>query len=195
MTGLIAIEESGNLGPGGTRYFVIAAIISKRSRHLLSTYKRIPKKDYEAKFSNSSDDEKTEVLTEMMDSDVQVVYLCIDKSNWREPYRSGNILYQKALETLMESAMNVATFKDVNIVVDESRFIKIGDMRAIADAVSAKFEKNVKRCDKVSSSSNKCIQIVDYVAGAIWIKYEKNNPAFYEIIKGKVSVARESFGP
>jgi len=192
MTGLIAIEESGNLGQRGTRYFVMVAIISRRSRHLLSTYKKIPKKNYEPKFRNSSDEERKEVLTEMTDSDTQIVYVCVDKNDWREPYRYGNILYQKALETLMECAMSVAPFKDMRMIVDESRFIKIGDLRAVSEEISAKLGKNVKRCDKVYSSSDKCIQIVDYVAGAIWTKYEKGNPEFFDIIEQKISVARET---
>jgi hypothetical protein len=195
MTGLIAIEESGNLGQRGTRFFVVAAIVTRRSRHLLSTYKRIPKKSYEAKFKNSSCEERTEVLTEISGSDSQIVYVCIDKSNYAEPYRCGNVLYQKALEKLMECAMSTAPFKDMNIVVDESRFMKTEDMRTVSKAVSAKFGKNVKRCDKVSSSSNRCIQIADYVAGAIWVNYEHNNPEFLKLIESKISIARESFRP
>jgi len=195
MTGLIAIEESGNLGEKGTRYFVMVAIVSRRSRQLLSTYKKIPKKDYESKFGNSSDEERKEVLTEIIDSDTQIVYVCIDKDNWNEPYRYGNILYQKTLETLMECAMSTAPFKDMKIVVDESRSIKIGDMRAVSETISSKLGKNVKSCSKVSSSSNKCIQIVDYVAGAIWTKYEKNDSEYFDIIEEKISLARESFRP
>jgi len=195
MVGLIAIDESGDTGENGTRFFVIAAIVSRRSRKLLSTYKKIPIKDYESKFSNSSNEERIGVLTEMGDSDMQIVYVCIDKNNWREPYTHSNILYQKALETLMECAMSVADFKDMKIVVDKSRFIKIEDMRAVSKTISTKLGKNIKGCDKVLSSSNKCVQIVDYVAGAIWTKYEKNNPEFFEIIEEKISVARESLRP
>ena len=195
MTGLIAIDESGDLGENGTSFFVMAAIVSRRSRKLLSTYKKIPIKDYESKFSNSSNEERRNVLIEMADSDTQIVYVCIDKNDRGEPYTCGNILYQKALETIMEYAMSVADFKDMKIVVDKSRFIKIEDMKAVSKRISARLGKNVKGCDKVLSTSNKCVQIVDYVAGAIWTKYEKNNPEFFEIIEEKVSVARESLRP
>ena len=90
--------------------------------------------------------------------------------------------------------MGVAPFKDMK-VVDESRFIKIGDLRAVSEMVSLKFGKNVKRCDKVYSSSDKCIHIVDYVAGAIWTKYEKNNPEFFDIIKEKYPLPVKPFRP
>jgi len=195
MTGLIAIDESGDLGENGTRFFVMAAIVSRRSRKLLSTYKKIPIKDYESKFSNSSNEERMEVLAEMADSDTHIVYICIDKNDRREPYTCGNILYQKALETTMECAMSVADFKDMKIVVDNSRFIKIEDMKAVSKTISTKLGKNVKGCDKVLSTSNKCVQVVDYVAGAIWTKYEKNDPEFFEIFGEKISVARESLRP
>jgi hypothetical protein len=195
MTGLIAIEESGDTGQGGTRFFVMVAIVTRRSRHLLSTSKKIPEKGYETNFKNSSDEERREVLTELANSDAQIVYLCIDKNDWEEPYRHGNILYQKSLETLMECAMSVMSYKDVNIIVDESRFMKVYDMKNVSETISKRLGKNVKGCNKASSLSNKCIQIVDYVAGAIWTKHEKGITEFSDIIEEKISVARVSFRP
>jgi hypothetical protein len=195
MTGLIAIDESGDLGENGTRFFVMAAIISGRSRRLLSTYKKIPIKEFESKFSNSSDEERNGVLNEIATTDTQIVYVCVDKSDYREPYRSGNILYQKAFETLMEKAVCAAPSKDVNIVVDKSRFIKINDMKETAERIAETAGRSIKRCDKVLSASNKCVQIADYVAGAIWSEHEKNDPRFANIIKSKISVARASLRP
>ena len=195
MTGLIAIDESGDLGENGTRFFVMAAIVSGRSRRLLRTYKKIPVKEYESKFSNSSDEEREEVLNELTTTDTKIVYVCVDKNDHTEPYRSGNTLYQKALETLMEHAMKALSSKDVNIVVDKSRFIKIDNMKETAGRIAEKIGKNVKRCDKVLSASNKCVQIVDYVAGAIWWEYEKNDSRFTDITRSKVSVARVSLRP
>ena len=195
MTGLIAIDESGDLGESGTRFFVIAAIVSGRSRHLLSTYKKIPIKEYESKFSNSSDEEREGVLNEITTTDTQIVCVCVDKNDYREPYRSGNILYQKALETLMKYAMNISPSKDVNIMVDKSRFIKIEDMKETARIIAEDIGKNVKRCEKVSSDSEKCVQIVDYVAGAIWWEHEKKDPRFANIIRKKISIARAPLRP
>ena len=195
MTGLIAIDESGDLGENGTRFFVIAAIVSGRSRRLLSTYKKIPLKEYESKFSNSSDEEREDVLNELATTDTKIVCVCVDKNDYREPYRSGNTLYQKALETLMEHAMMVAPSKDVNIMVDKSRFIKIDSMKETAGRIAESIGVNVKRCDKVLSTSNKCVQIVDYAVGAIWWEHEKNDPRFANIVRNKISVARASLRP
>ena len=195
MTGLIAIDESGDLGENGTRFFVMAAIVSGRSRRLLSTYKKIPVKEYESKFSNSTDEEREEVLSEMATTDTQIVYVCVDKSDRREPHRSGNILYQKTLEALTVCALRIAPSKDVNIVADDSSFIRLKDMRDTSRTIAESTGKNIKRCDKAPSSSNKCVQIADYVAGAVWWEHEKSDPRFTDIIKNKISVARESLWP
>ena len=49
MTGLIVIDESGDLGSKGTTYFAMAAIVMIRPRHLKPAYKLIHKGSFEQK--------------------------------------------------------------------------------------------------------------------------------------------------
>ena len=55
----------------------------------------------------------------------------------------------------------------------------------MAKDISIEIGKNVKSCDKVSS--DKCVRIADYVAGAIRTKFENGNEELFEIIREKIS--------
>jgi len=190
LTGLIAIDESGDLGQRGSRHFVIAALVTSRSRHLLGAYKAIPRDGREIKFYDSSFEERIRVLTEVARADVKIVYLCIDKEKQDESYKSGNALYRFALEEVIRCALAESINKDVNVRIDENSFIKRKDLEEIVSTVSKEFGKNVKGCSKVSSE--RCVRIADYVAGSVWARYEREIREYYDIIKEKVSVARES---
>jgi len=194
MTGLIAIDESGDLGEKGSRFFIIVAIVSKRSRHLSKAYKATPA-GYgpEIKFYESTHRERLNVLTEIAAADAQIVYVCIDKTKWDEPYRNGNELYRQALKEAIKCAMETIQIRDIDVVVDESGFIKSDELKEIGRSLSESLGKNVKRCDKVSS--HKCVRIADFIAGSLWAKYERENGEYFEIIKEKISFARESLRP
>ena len=139
--------------------------------------------------------DKTNILTELKDADVQIVYVAVDKHNSKEPFNKGNDLYRNTLKALLEETLKVVPCNDLNVTVDESRSIKIEDLRKMTDHIANKTGKNIKKCLKASSESNKCVQIVDFVAGSIWTKYEKRNDYFYKIFEEKISVARESLRP
>ena len=66
MTGLIAIDESGDLGSSGTRYFTMAAIIMFRTRYLKRAADAI-NKGYEVKWNNSDNHAREMVLNALSD--------------------------------------------------------------------------------------------------------------------------------
>ena len=51
---------------------------------------------------------------------------------------------------------------------------------------------NVKSVRKVNSSSDKAVQLADFVSGSIREKYEHGNDEFLAIIKDKISIAHET---
>ena len=73
--------------------------------------------------------------------------------------------------------------------VDRSSFIKIERLREIARDEAAKAGVNLMKCDKVTSEQNKCIQLVDYVAGAARARYEDEDATIH-IIEKRISIAR-----
>ena len=190
MTGLIAIDESGDLGSAGTRYFSIAAIVMLRPRDLKKAADYIPKDKIEHKWNNSLPGIRKELLSIMSDLRFNVVYTVVDKNNppdKRPVY--GNALYEIVLRQVISDAMDVLPCKDVNVLLDSCRFITIGRLKDIVHDEAIKHNVNVKIINKVNSEQNKCIQLVDFIAGASRALYE-NNDNTINIVCDKISVAR-----
>lgn len=186
MTGLIAIDESGDTGKEGSRFFIMAAIVTSRSRNFLKAYKATPTSDGpEIKFYDANIEERIRVLREVSKANASIVYVCIDKEDPLSPSERGNDLYRIAIEELIRNAMMIAPIRDLRIVVDESRFIRQDHLKQMAKDISIEIGKNVKSCDKVSS--DRCVRIADYVAGAIRTKFENGNEELFEIIREKIS--------
>ena len=191
MTGLIAIDESGDTGPNGSKFFVMAAIVTSRPRHLLRAYKATPAySGPEIKFYDAAINERLNVLTEIANANVKIIYVCVDKEKSNNRFQHNNELYRWALKETMTNAINISENKDLNIIVDESSFIKNDCLKKMAKDASEVLGKNIKKCSK--TTSDKCVRIADYVAGSIWAKYERKNEKYFEIINEKISIAHES---
>lgn len=93
------------------------------------------------------------------------------------------------LRQVLADAMSVLPCRDFNVFVDRSSFIKIERLREIARKEATKAGVNLMKCDKVTSEQNKCVQLVDYVAGAARARYEEED-ALIHVIEEKISIAR-----
>lgn len=193
MTCTISIDESGNLGKD-SRFFVMAATMVMRQRHLLSVSKKIPKQREESKFYNSTEEEIMAVLNELSLSDAHIVYVVVDKHDYTGRFYKlrGNSLYEAVLREVLMEAFATINGGDVNIFLDRSSFLTLNSFRTIAREITTSASCNLKKCDKVTSHQNKCVQIADYVAGAINRNYEDNDPHYMEIIRDKISIARKN---
>lgn len=192
MTALIIIDESGDLGPNGSQFYIMAAVITGRSRHLSKAAKEIPTHAVEPKYYNSDEKTKSKILNEISSSKCIIIYVCVDKHNYKSELYDvhGKKLYRSTLKKLFESIFPELKQKDVNIIVDESSSITIDDLREMAKEVAIDKGKNVKKCEKGVSHKNKCIQIADFTVGSIREKYENDNDNYYNMIEKKISVAR-----
>lgn len=80
MTGLIAIDESGDLGYSGTRYFTMVAIVLFRTRYLKKAADMIPNKGYEVKWNNSDNRTRVAILDALSGLNFKIVYFTLDKN-------------------------------------------------------------------------------------------------------------------
>ncbi len=189
MTGLIAIDESGDLGSAGTRYFSIAAIVMLRPRDLKKAADLLPN-DTERKWHNTLPQNRREVLSSMVDLRFNVVYSVVDKNNPSDHHPVyGNELYEKILRQVISDAMDILPCRDSNVFLDSSYFISAEQLRKIVREEAVKHKVNVKRIDKIQSAQNKCVQLADYVAGASRALYEHEDSSI-NIIAKKISIAR-----
>lgn len=190
MTGLIAIDESGDLGSSGTEYFAIAAIVMLRPRDLKKAANTIPKNNYEVKWANASPSTKTDVIGSLEDLRFKIVYTVVNKNNPDDHHPVyGNLLYEKTLKQVIEDAISVLPCKDFNLFLDSNYFITIDRLREIVKEESAEQNVNPKKIDKIQSQQNRCIQLADFVAGAVRTYYESSNSAL-NVLSKKVSIAR-----
>jgi len=196
MSWVVAIDESGDLGRG-TRYFCMAALIVRRPRHLRKAYDSIPKIGHELKFSNSSDEEISLILHKIAEANVRVVYSAVDKYDYNGRFYGllGNDLYQAVLSELLDAIGSVTPNSDVDILLDRCRFLSLLDLRKIASAKMAIHGSQLKRCEKKDSGGTPCIQIVDYIVGAIGRHLNRDDNTFIKIIENRVVVARTDKGP
>lgn len=189
MTGLIVIDESGDLGSNGSEYFAMAALILFRTRHLKSAYKLLPK-DYERKWYDSTPDEKNEILDAMAKCQFKAVVCAINKNNPdSKQYVYGNELYAIMLRQILKDAFSVRPCNDLNVYVDSSRFITQVEVCKMILEEAQIARANVLDCGKKVSSQTPCLQLVDYIAGGTRARYEDDDDALSKLDK-KISIAR-----
>lgn len=191
MSWVVAIDESGNLG-SSTRYFVMAAIIFRRPRVLSSAFAKIPVKKYESKFYNSTDAEISSILKEIGSTDVRIVASIVDKYDYKSRFYRlrGNELYKKVLQEVLDDVADQIPKSDVDLMIDRCRFINLEELRNISTLELSKSDCQLTKCEKRSSDQTPCIQIADYVVGAIYHKMRYNDDSFFKLIDEKVVVAR-----
>ena len=185
MTGIIAIDESGDLGKNGTRFFVISAIITNRSRSLLLTSKLINNNCFEMKYTNSDDKTRKLILKSISESKITVTYIVVDKYDFNSKYynKYGKELYKAVLFDLVSSISKVSPISSANLMLDRNSAISKDELKNMIDIA---MDINITKCEKYNSSSSKCIQIADFIAGAIWHMYERNERANFSIIEKSI---------
>ncbi|MBR6205106.1 MAG: DUF3800 domain-containing protein [Candidatus Methanomethylophilaceae archaeon] len=200
MTSTVSLDESGNLG-SQDRYFIMSALIVRRTRDLSKAFKvldemgasRKSKKGaaIEVKFSNSYPHERIKILKSLSDCSISIVYVVIDKkkSPSYKDIRNCN-LYKAAVGEILPLIGKMLCTKDVSLNFDENRCI---DMKNLLELVAETVpDLNVKSVRKVNSSSDKAVQLVDFISGLIREKYEHGDDKYMALIEDGISIAHET---
>ena len=202
------IDESGNLGTGMGRYFLICALevdptlknaISKRAGRVICRFKQkndIPKIT-ELKGSRLKDDDRLELLDKILFKGIKVRYIVLDlkqttmllaKSD--DKNACFNYLIQLIVKGIVEEYKDV---EKINLYLD-NRSVKIGNRLSLKPYLYNKLvleqletKNNVKRIEfdinYFESESCYLIQWADIVANSLYKKYNSNNEKFYAKIK------------
>ena len=85
--------------------------------------------------------------------------------------------------------MDVLPCRDVNIYLNNNGFVSLEEFRRIVSEEASRHNINPIKVNKVLSEQNKCIQLVDFIAGAARAELEHSNNTI-NVISRKVSVAR-----
>ncbi len=202
------IDESGNLGTGMGRYFLICALevdptlknaISKRAGRVICRFKQkndIPKIT-ELKGSRLKDDDRLELLDKILFKGIKVRYIVLDlkqttmllaKSD--DKNACFNYLIQLIVKRIVEEYKDV---EKINLYLD-NRSVKIDNRLSLKPYLYNKLvleqletKNNVKRIEfdinYFESESCYLIQWADIVANSLYKKYNSNNEKFYAKIK------------
>jgi len=191
MSWLVSIDESGNLGKD-SRFFTMSAIIVRRANHLKKVYKKIPKTTIELKFYNTSENIISIILDEFANAEVKIAYIAVDKHNHKNRHygKRGNVLYTAVLSDLLDSIGEVLGPTELEILIDKSSFVSQSELRSIALMTLTAHGCIVKRIDKKDSEQSPCIQVADFIAGAVFRYYEYDEKHLFGKITKKVVVAR-----
>lgn len=187
----IYLDEAGDTGIKGSKYFIISVILTRKPKEIRNSIKRIKKnlrkkeekKKQELKFYNSPDRVRTLILQTLKKKDIEISYLLIKKN---KEISDSHQLYCVWTDNLIKNSLLGKKPKFVGINLDrrlpksyESIFDKL-----VRSSIKNLFDHDVKVSIKhLNSTQDIVLQAVDFVAGAIFYNYEHNNSSFYNIIR------------
>lgn len=202
----LIFDESGNMGTAG-RYFVISCIDTYNAKALHNIMKRKLKQAsdkfpelkgthaHEIKAKDAYPAVKYHLLECIILKDISISYIVVDlKYTEKRLLKDKNILYNFASKILISKLI---TKKDegntVNIIFD-NKTTKIASKNSLREYIIAHLvyeeglDVNINFEYKDSDASDAfIIQAADYVANALYSKYEYGNNIYSDIIKDKVN--------
>lgn len=204
----IYIDESGNLGLKNKEdnFFIISAIkISDEQTHLklLRIIKKIRqrklkkklKETSEIKFTNSSEEIRKLILTEILKLNVEIYSIIIDKNKINKIFRDNLMnLYNYLLKELLESIFtNINKNYKLKIVLD--RCMNSFQRKTLQNYIESEFLILFRELSKVellheNSINYSGLQLADFTSGAIAYKYNKKSLIYVNCIKEKIKLEK-----
>jgi len=205
------IDESGNLGKGSGRYFLICALeisadiqktMSRRSGRIINRFKEkyeIPK-EKEIKGWKLMESQRIELLNDILKKDIKVRYIVIDLKKTTmllEKADDKNACFNYLVQLLVKQVIkDYPTINQVNLFLD-NRSVKIGNRLSLKPYLYNKLvleqletKQKVKRIEfnvnYLESESCYLIQWADIVANSLYKKYNSDDTIFYNQIAPQI---------
>ena len=201
----VYLDESGDLGfdlnkKGTSNHFVITMLLTREPKRVANCVKRLKttalrkkyKKMPEIKFNNSPLSFKRMILRKLAKQNIFVFAFALKKAGIQSKlhdqkhkvynYVTG-LLFDKILPFLLPE-------EEIVMVVDKvkRRKIEVDDFNLYLrmKLVMAGDEERRLTIDHADSQKNISLQAVDFVAGAIFQKYEHKGREFYDLISKRI---------
>lgn len=205
----IYLDESGNLGGLGVQglkdpYFIIAVFIVREDlpikRCIKDIRRRKIKKKYkvisELKFSNSGDNIRRRILECVGETNNDIAYALLRKSQVKEDLRDKpQIIYNYLCKQLLYRIIGKYEMSGtIKVIVDKSLY---GIQREnfndyVEGRIGARIPVDID-VSHVDSKQCSCVQAVDFIAGAINRKYRADDDRYYQKIQHRISMRLEFF--
>jgi len=195
----IFLDESGDLGftEKSQQYFVIAILITRDKKPIENCIKRIRqrklpkkyKKISELKFRNSNTLIRKSVLECLSRREIEISYILLNKRRiYPRLQDKKNIVYNYITSFLLQKVLSEESGK-IELVVD--RLFTKKNREEFNRYINYKIKTELRKSMEVSiehknSEEERCLQAVDFVAGAIYRKYTLGDESYYPIIRAKI---------
>lgn len=195
----VYVDESGDLGftEKSSRYYVIATaevhnpliadrIIKRVRKKLKKKEKNIP----EFKFSGSSEKIRNLIFKEILDTEMKFSTIVLEKKMVYDYLRNKKqVLHNYLTGFLVESLSYYEDENDFRIIVD--KFIMQKERRDEFDNYLRLRMSNRSRTKNLevfheNSEQHAGLQIADFIAGAVFQKYERQIEKYYNVIRPKI---------
>lgn len=186
----VFVDESGDLGQKGNRYFVIAIIVPQKGKRIKNFIKNFCIKNNinEVKASKLSFSEKQELFNKLSyANDYSVSYIVADKQNIEKGqlFKDKNLLYNYLFSFLIKKTIKSSN-EDVCILLD-NHSTKTKSINSLCDYIKIKAFTNWSynhnlHISYVDSKNSKIVQMADVIANAIYANYLYGKKHFYNMI-------------
>lgn len=192
----IFIDESGDLGPLGSKYFTIVALTTHYSIQLRRIIKKLRERKMkkklkelpEIKANNSNETIRRFVLNKIAQTECDISAVAIPKTKIRQDlFENKEKLYNYLCGLLFEHISLKADV--VDIVIDKkhsNRLLREDFNQYIESKIKARRKEIKVSIKHVDSFASNELQAVDFVAWAVNRKYTHGDSTFYDLIKQKV---------
>lgn len=208
----VFLDESGELGfaERSSKYLVIALVATKYRKELEYPIKRVRQRKLkkslrelpEFKASNTSPYIKKKVLKELSKRDIEIHAIICNKANIKHTLRNKKqSLYNYVCRLIVEPT-TINMVGEINLIVDKRTNKK--SVRRSFDTYLHKMIKqkkfqigddhtvNIKITHK-ESHNDRGLQAADFIANAIYRKFEHEDTQYYDIIKEKITTEKKLF--
>lgn len=187
----IYVDESGDLGQNGERFFVIALIIAQKQERIKNIVKHFCSSQgiREIKASQLDFPRKQELLNKLNSvDDHSISYIAVDKKHLRETklFEDKNLIYNYVFQHLIKPIIKNSS-ADLDIVLD-NHSTKVKSINSLRDYIKIKAyaEWNIKwniDIHYMDSKHSKLLQMVDVIANCIYGHYLYDKDHLYKLLR------------
>ena len=198
----IYLDESGDLGFNFERkiskYFIVASMLihdeetdKKVNRIIKEIRVRKLKKKFkeksELKFSSTSSIIRKSILKLLSRNDVSIYSIIVNKNKLKEKLMTNKTaLYTYLLKMVLRSSFSNIKDNEVTVIIDAviPKLLRDAlELEILTENKELLFDVSKIKIEHIGSLHNLGLQVIDFVAGAIFTKYEYQNLEYYNLVK------------
>jgi hypothetical protein len=126
------------------------------------------------------------LLTYVARTNAKIVLLKVDKARLHRRFyqRTDVELYQYVVSELFGKVVKDGSLSHEDIIVLSRFFVKRSHNKDLIDRVIAKTHSS--DCSVIPANQNRCLQAVDFVAWAYYMKHERDDSAYIDLVSEKI---------